>query len=405
MSPVALHRLDAAVAAATALILLTASSAPALTNAAQEDLCPLVGDLPPNFARKCIDAGGDASGERCWLTYTPPAARLANNATTDHPGVPLVVDLHGFTSCAIYNTAYTGWKERAEADGFVVVYPQGTANSDVVDLSCFNAGQCCCFKGFRRVDDIDDVSFLRMLIADTMVGSDVPVDPDRVYLSGHSNGCMMAQRTAAELSDLVAAVCCHSGINVAYGAAKDFPVGYGGSTSLLTIHGDADDTVPYGRSEVFGLTYPGAEENIALWAEANKCNSGPVVVEDGGGSFATHTYAGCGADGTAEVKLIQLYGVGHNPYKEVEGTTFPPEFFETDVDTTKLAQDFCFEHRLSLPGTDGPTDAPTLSPTNTTSQTPTDAPAPTTSGSDAMSLFYSTMGTVLMVLGSTLLLF
>ena len=34
------------------------------------------------------------------------------------------------------------------------------------------------------------------------------VDPQRIYLTGHSNGCALAQRVAIESSDLVAAVAC-----------------------------------------------------------------------------------------------------------------------------------------------------------------------------------------------------
>eukprot|EP00567_Pseudictyota_dubia_P018662 CAMPEP_0197433212 /NCGR_PEP_ID=MMETSP1175-20131217/1138_1 /TAXON_ID=1003142 /ORGANISM="Triceratium dubium, Strain CCMP147" /LENGTH=388 /DNA_ID=CAMNT_0042961523 /DNA_START=109 /DNA_END=1275 /DNA_ORIENTATION=+ len=387
MSSRAPHRPNAA-ATATALLLLTATSAPALTDAAQDDLCPIPNELPPNFARTCVDLG-EASGDRCWITYTPPAA-----AATDS-GVPLVVDMHGFTSCAFYNPTYTGWKERADADGFVVVYPQGTANSDVVDATCFNAGQCCCFKDFARVDEADDVVFLRKLVDDTVAKSEVPIDTDRIYMAGHSNGCMMAQRMGAEVSDMVAAVCCHAGVQVAYGTAENFPTVYNGSTSVLTVHGDADDTVPYDGGGFLG--FRGAEDNAALWAEANGCAAGPVVIEDESGSFATHAYSDCGNDGMGEVKLIQLYGVGHAPYMTTETT---PEGLGnmTDVDTTKLAQDFCFQHRLTSPSAVGPTRSPSQSPS--TSQAPTQSP----STSDATSMLCSTVKNVVMILAVTLLL-
>ncbi len=36
------------------------------------------------------------------------------------------------------------------------------------------------------------------------------VDPDRVYLAGHSNGCALAQRVAYEHSNKIAGVACHS---------------------------------------------------------------------------------------------------------------------------------------------------------------------------------------------------
>ena len=47
------------------------------------------------------------------------------------------------------------------------------------------------------------MSFLREMVG--QVAAVHPVDANRIYFSGHSNGCMMAQRMLAQASDLVAA--------------------------------------------------------------------------------------------------------------------------------------------------------------------------------------------------------
>ena len=51
-------------------------------------------------------------------------------------------------------------------------------------------------------NNADDVGFLREVVA--QVAAAHPVDTTRIYVTGHSYGCMMAQRFLAEASDLVA---------------------------------------------------------------------------------------------------------------------------------------------------------------------------------------------------------
>ena len=50
------------------------------------------------------------------------------------------------------------------------------------------------------------MGFLRALVA--KVGQSHGTVQKRVYVTGHSNGCAMAQRFANEASDLVTAVAC-----------------------------------------------------------------------------------------------------------------------------------------------------------------------------------------------------
>lgn len=282
--------------------------------------------------RKCMKIG---DAERCWYTYTPASS---DNLSTSI--VPLVLDLHGFQSCGLYSSMYTGWKEKADRDGFVLVYPQGTTDALFTTDTCWNAGSCCCFKN-RTLAPIDDITFLSEVIADVVASSDsVKIDTSRIYLAGHSNGCMMAQRMASELSDIVAAVCCHAGVYMetpgTLGASDDYR-----PTPVLTVFGDNDKTVPYSGGEVGGMTFIAAEENAALWATANGCSPDALVDEDDTGLFATHKYSDC--TNNATVSLVQFYGVGHMPYK-IESGKFPVEMGNaTDIDTTEIAKDFCFQ--------------------------------------------------------------
>ena len=58
--------------------------------------------------------------------------------------VPLVIDMHGKGDTAAHQITWSGWREKADAVGLVVIYPQGIGNS-------WNGGppgcpilMCCC---------------------------------------------------------------------------------------------------------------------------------------------------------------------------------------------------------------------------------------------------------------------
>ena len=55
-----------------------------------------------------------------------------------------------------------------------------------------------------RLRDVDDVAFLRALVA--RLAQEYRVDPQRVYVAGYSNGGQMAFRLAAEAPGLPAAI-------------------------------------------------------------------------------------------------------------------------------------------------------------------------------------------------------
>ena len=66
-------------------------------------------------------------------------------------------------------------------------------------------------KGGKQIASTDDIGFLEQLIA-TMVKSTTPsdwkgkVDPERVYSTGFSMGCMMSHRLALERSKIIAGI-------------------------------------------------------------------------------------------------------------------------------------------------------------------------------------------------------
>jgi polyhydroxybutyrate depolymerase len=143
--------------------------------------------------------------------------------------VPLVLVLHGSGGDAEEAARISGMSAKSDAEGFLAVYPEGTGTSKT-----FNAGLCCGYAGRTMTDD---VAFMRNIVMDVSV--DYLVDPQRVYVTGMSNGAMMAHRVACEMSDVVAAIAPVAGALEVVECAPARPV------SAIVFHGRADAIVPY----------------------------------------------------------------------------------------------------------------------------------------------------------------
>ena len=153
-----------------------------------------------------------------------------------HGKVPLLLALHGGFGNSEYFEHFLGMDKVAERKGFMVAYPNGTEGRSwlMKNKRMWNSGNCC---GIAAEKNIDDVSFLANVINDII--AKYPVDPNRIYITGHSNGAMMSYRFVCERPDMVAAMVSVSGQLTANNckSAKD--------VDILHIHGDGDDTVPY----------------------------------------------------------------------------------------------------------------------------------------------------------------
>jgi len=267
-------------------------------------------DFLSKYPQTCIEHGGL---QRCWFTFVPKS--LAANSFS-----PLVVDMHGWGGCAFGLSEYSGWKEKAEENGFFLAWPQGTEwNKE----RAWNAGTRCC--GGAAAEGIDDVGFIRKVVRKSAAAFNV--DLSRVYMAGHSNGCAMAQRMAAQSSDIVAAVACHA-MYLVPGGSPDH--GFA-PVPIMEIHGTADSVVPGGLV--------GAEVNLEQWRAFNNCRGDAVDTDYG--DYKVRKYSYC-ADAT-EVALVTLPGVGHSPFRGQD----------TCVDTTQLAWDFLKKFHQRSDGDNG----------------------------------------------------
>jgi polyhydroxybutyrate depolymerase len=185
--------------------------------------------------------------------------------------VPLVLVLHGGGGNADNAEHMTGFTALAQRHGFIVAYPEGSSRLKG-RLLTWNAGHCC---GHAMKQRIDDVGFIRALL--DRLGADYPVDPDRIYVTGMSNGGMMSHRLGIELSDRIAAI---APVVAALFGDERLPTQ---PVSALMINGLLDKSVPHqggppgGRAADAwdGTPAKPALAQGAFWARANQCASEP----------------------------------------------------------------------------------------------------------------------------------
>jgi polyhydroxybutyrate depolymerase len=209
--------------------------------------------------------------------------------------------------------AYSGMNGLADEAGFIVVYPDGTGRFGRFLLT-WNAGGCC---GYAQDEQVDDVGFVRVVLQD--LSAVAPVDPNRVYAAGLSNGAMMAYRLAAEAPDIVAAIAPVAGAMPFDRLAPGRPI------PVLHVHSVDDPRALYdgGLGPPFPLTgsrvdHVAVEKVLSAWASNNGCGPQAVIVETrrwpSAGSSGEHTatllaYPDCDPGG--DVELWQLTGAGH----------------------------------------------------------------------------------------------
>ena len=148
-------------------------------------------------------------------------------------GAPIILALHGGGGNPAQFARNSGLSRPANAKGYAVIYPAGSARGRL-NLLTWNGGYCCAYAAEAAIDDI---GFLDAVIADA--AKRFGLDSRRVYVTGMSNGSLMAEVYGAARASKVRAVGAVSGsLDVDHTRIA-------GPVPIVVIHGTVDDHVPF----------------------------------------------------------------------------------------------------------------------------------------------------------------
>ena len=257
---------------------------------------------------------------------------LPSGYTGEHP-LPLVVVLHGGGGNAQNAIQMTGMSAKADKEGFIVVYPNGTGR--LKDrLLTWNAGFCC---GYALDQQVDDVGFIRTLIENLQQQYDI--DSKKVYATGISNGAMMAYRLACELSDKIAAIAAVSGSLDTERCQVANPL------SVIVFHGTADMHILYDggkpkqQLDNHPRVDPPVSHTVAFWVKHGSCSTTPL--QEKTGQIIRDTYTNC-RDNTGVI-LYTIQGGGHAWPGGAKGSAWGDEPTQ-EISATDLMWDFFAQH-------------------------------------------------------------
>ena len=113
-------------------------------------------------------------------------------AYTGNTPVPLIINMHGYTSNSLEQEFYGDFRSIADTANFLIVHPNGTLD---------NQGNRF-WNTFGTGSTVDDVAFISDLL--DALQATYNIDPQRIYSTGMSNGGFMSYTLACELNDRIA---------------------------------------------------------------------------------------------------------------------------------------------------------------------------------------------------------
>ena len=217
---------------------------------------------------------------RSYLLYVP------NNVKEN---APLVFSMHG-TGGSSSNKAPMRTSV-ADAEGFIVVYPQG--------LNIYFPVFGGTLPGWNSTgENSEDIDFFKAIIED--VAKSYSIDRKRIYSCGFSNGGMMTYSNSCTMADIFAAFASISGFQL-----NEFHLHHTGvrPVPFLHIHGKNDNFVDIARM-------PTIVDNMVARVGANPV---PVVTKVAG-KYTKSVYEA--KEGGFPYIYYVIDGMGHNDYTD-----------------------------------------------------------------------------------------
>lgn len=261
---------------------------------------PCIGHLVPGDYTFSLQSGGVG---RHYMLRVPPIIE----SNPDKP-LPVVMVLHGAGSTAMGSSRHYGWREKADKEGFLAVFPEATplrtsGSALRWNPNVWNDGSG---RGFTEKHAIDDIAYLRTVLDD--VAAKTPVDSEHVFCTGFSNGASMCFRVGVEMADRIAAIAPVSGHLWLKDPKPARPI------SMMLIAGTADPLNPIDGGpaknpwEHKAEMKPPMEDSVKAWVKIIGASDDPTdIVEKG--DVKTFTY-GPGPTGAVAVFIV-ITGQGH----------------------------------------------------------------------------------------------
>ena len=259
------------------------STSPSVYTAATQELAEALAtfNAADKDGRESRSVNIQVNGEtRSYWLYVPAKRQ---------PNAPLVIALHGAGGHSTDQTP--SFNTIADKEGFIVAYPQG---KDIY-FPVFGGT----VPGWDASgEDNADVDFIKAVIAD--IADIYPVDHERIYCCGFSNGGMMTYALANACSNLFAAYASISGFPL-----NEFHLRYTSSRPVpfLHIHGKNDDFVKYSLMPVI------VDEMVA------RLGANPVpVTTTVSGRYTKSIYEA--TEGSFPYTYYEIDGMGHEAYTD-----------------------------------------------------------------------------------------
>lgn len=243
---------------------------------------------------------------------------------------PVVFIFHGGLGNPDLIEKQTGFSQKADKEGFIVVYPYGTGSFDK-KLLTWNTWNCC---GYANKKNINDIDFISAVLKE--IKSKYNIDDKRIYATGHSNGGMMCYLISCELSEQFAAVAPVAGCM--FDTSMCNPES---EVSLIIFNSTDDEHISYdcgiGEKSMVDIETIPVEATVNMWVAKYDAF---LMNKSESSSFQKTSYKN---NNGIEIVLYKLTGGGHswpggekirrfadNPIKDVSATDLIWEFFKNN---------------------------------------------------------------------------
>ncbi len=238
----------------------------------------------------------------------------------------LIVSLHGYSSNPRQQRFVLPLNYLSSKKKTIVAVPSGIKDKKG---KRFWSGLNCCDGHADQVPN--DVSFLRSVIIN--LKKEYPIDEDKVFIAGFSNGGFMAYRMACESSDLISGVLSFAGA----GPMESQNCEPKKPLKVLHIHGTNDKTILFeGSGPAAGGPFegtrwhPSAPKTVKFWEDKNLCTGNDYQKYSFRATLGRNVNVkkkkGCMED--AKVEFWTIEGASHYYYLGLREVKKVFDFFE-----------------------------------------------------------------------------